>query len=48
VLQEEIIGYLKAYHSLDAVFQLLIGVSVLGAVGTGVLWWWGRAGRSRF
>jgi hypothetical protein len=36
VLQEEIIGYLKAYHSLDAVFQLLTGVSVL--------WWGVRAG----
>ena len=43
VLQEEIIGYLKAYHSLGAVFQLLIGVSVPGAVGTGVLWWWWAA-----
>jgi sugar phosphate permease len=48
ILQEEAIGYLKVHHGIDAVFGLLIGVSALGACGTGVLWWWGRKGTSKF
>ncbi len=47
-LQEQLIGYLKTYHSLGSVWLLLIGVACLGAVGTGVLWVWGRNGKSRF
>lgn len=47
-LQEELIGYLKAYHGLEAVFGLLVGVAALGAAVTGLLWAWGRAGRSAF
>ena len=47
-LQEQLIGYLKAYHSMDSVWLLLIGVACLGTFGTGVLWRWGRAGKSRF
>ncbi len=48
VIQEEAIGYLKTHHSLDAVFLLLVIVAAFGAVGTGLLWWWGRRGMSRF
>jgi OPA family sugar phosphate sensor protein UhpC-like MFS transporter len=48
IVQEELIGYLKTHHSLDAVFALLVAVAVLGAVGTAVMWWWGRTGRSNF
>ena len=48
VIQEEVIGYLKTYHSLDAVFLLLVVVASFGAAGTGLLWWWGRRGLSRF
>jgi OPA family glycerol-3-phosphate transporter-like MFS transporter len=48
VIQEEVIGYLKTYHSLDAVFLLLVFVAFIGAIGTGILWWWGRRGLSRF
>ncbi len=48
ILQELLIGYLTTYHSIQAVFALLGGVSLLGVVGTSALWWWGRTGRSRF
>lgn len=48
ICQELIIGYLATYHSLDAVFMLLTVVTLLGVMGTGVLWWWGRTGKSRF
>lgn len=48
ILQEEIIGYLKVHYGMDAVFTLLIGVAALGSIGTGVLWLWGRHGKSRF
>jgi len=48
VIQEEVIGYLKTYHSLNAVFTLLVVVAAFGALATGLLWWWGRRGLSRF
>ncbi len=38
VVQEELIGYLKTNSGMDAVFQLLIGVTVLAVIGTGLLW----------
>lgn len=47
-LQEQLIGYLKTYHSLESVFILLIGVATLGAVVTGGLYIRGRVGVSRF
>ena len=48
IVQEELIGYLKTHHGMDAVFILLIAVAMLGAIGTGVLWSWSRRGKSRF
>lgn len=47
-LQEQLIGYLKAYHSLDAVFALLVGVASIGAAGTAALWRRARRGASTF
>ncbi len=34
IFQEEIIGYLLDNHGYDAVFQMLIGICVLGIAGT--------------
>jgi len=48
LLQEELLGYLKTYHGPDAVFAALVAVAALGALGTGILWRWGRTGRSGF
>ncbi len=48
LLQEELLGYLKTYHGPDAVFATLVAVAALGAFGTGILWRWGRTGRSSF
>jgi sugar phosphate permease len=48
VIQEEVIGWLKVHHSMDAVFLLMVGVACTGAIGTGYLWWQGRTGRMRF
>ena len=48
VIQEEVIGWLKVNYSMDAVFLLMVLVACTGAIGTGYLWWQGRAGRMRF
>ena len=48
IVQEEAIGYIKVTWGTDAVFLLLVFVAMLGACGTGLLWLWGRSGRSRF
>lgn len=47
IIQEEAIGYLKVTWSTDT-FGLALSVAVLGASGTGLLWLWGRSGRSQF
>jgi sugar phosphate permease len=38
IVQEEVIGYVKTYYGLDAVFNLFIFVAALGVLGTGLLW----------
>jgi OPA family glycerol-3-phosphate transporter-like MFS transporter len=48
VFQEELIGYLKTYHSMTAVFLLLMCMAAVGVLGTAVLWWWSRTGRSAY
>ena len=39
IVQELVIGYLKTSHGPQAVFTLLLGVSILAVFGTGLLWW---------